>query len=156
MKMIPDVLSRLPALLAAILAINLLEASLANAKCRNINGVIRQRAGSDPSVTATGTLSGKLPGKYNFTINSLIPGPENTSVSLFTGSATITTRQGDIFGVDAGALDSVSPGNIVDLLTITGGTGVFENASGQIQLSGNFDSARGRGTSTYKGRLCTP
>jgi hypothetical protein len=157
MKTVSDILFRFPALLAALLIINLLEVSLANAKCRNVKGIIKEKAGSSPDVTTTGTLSGGLSGRYDFTLNGTVPSPARNNILLFVGSSTITTKQGHLLnGADAGAIDSASPGNLVDLITITGGTGAFQNASGQIRVSGNFDAAKGKGASTYKGRICTP
>lgn len=157
MKTVSNILLRLPALLAAVLTINLLEVSPANAKCRSVKGTIKARAGSSSAVTTTGTLSGGLSGTYDFTLNGTAPTPAVNNILLFVGSSTITTKKGHLLnGADAGAIDSVSPGNLVDLITITGGTGAFQNATGQIQVSGNFDASKGKGISTYKGKICTP
>jgi hypothetical protein len=150
-------LCKLPVLIILLAFINVVEMPIAHARCRNVAGTLKEKAGATPAVTTVGTLRGGLVGTYSFTITNTIPNSQIASVSLFNGSSTITTRKGDIlYGIDAGAIDSTSPGNLVDLITITGGTSALRNASGQIRVQGNFDIAKGRGKSTYKGRICIP
>lgn len=54
----------------------------------------------------------------------------------------------------SGAFDTDS-GRFSDLLTITGGTGEWEGASGQLHLFGVFSSEPGTGESDYRGEVCT-
>ena len=42
------------------------------------------------------------------------------------------------------------------LVTITGGTGKWENASGHLALSGYFHTDQGTGEWDYQGEVCTP
>ncbi len=51
-------------------------------------------------------------------------------------------------------LDSFD-GDLVDVQTITGGTGDFVDTTGSLRISGNFLAATG-GKSTYEGVVCLP
>ncbi len=110
---------------------------------------------------AAGPIKGSIHGTYNFALtgsqsaNLLGDVTFPSSVIHFTGQNIIQTKQGDLFGVEAGALDTASPGNYSDLMIITGGTGAFVGASGQLYFFGNFDLATGSGYSHYEGTLCT-
>lgn len=66
----------------------------------------------------------------------------------------IETRTGDVDTIVAGAFD-LQTGKFSDLLTIVGGTGSWENASGQIHLFGTFDFASRTGQADYRGEVCS-
>ena len=63
-------------------------------------------------------------------------------------------RRGTLTIKNAGAFHGAGPGEIVDLQTITGGTGGFAGATGALRASGTFDLARGIGTSSIEGTVC--
>ena len=65
-------------------------------------------------------------------------------------------RRGTLTIKNAGAFHGSGRGEIVDLQTITGGTGDFAGASGALRASGTFDLVRGTGTSTVEGTICLP
>lgn len=144
--------------------------------CKSVTGTFHEDAvsslSSPPCTTAAnglctmGRIIGGIQGTYNFALSgdnekkggaaSLGDKTFPSSVIHFTGRDVIQTKDGDLFGAEAGALDTTSPGNYADLMTITGGTGVFAGAFGQIHFFGNFDLATGTGDSQYSGVVCTP
>ena len=105
-----------------------------------------------------GEYIGNISGDYEFTGTADTFPPTNTEgVAFFNGTSEIRTEAGTLNLKEAGAIDTGSPGNFSDLQTIVGGTGDFAYAYGQIHLFGSIDVSRpkGRGSSEYKGVLCT-
>jgi hypothetical protein len=82
--------------------------------------------------------------------------PAIPTVVHFSGTTTISTKDGDLNVIDAGGFDTASPGNFANLMSIVGGTGALTGASGHLFLSGNFDPATGSGASNYRGEVCLP
>lgn len=111
-----------------------------------------------PLCTA-GNVWGGVQGTYRFTMDKITPNgePEVPTISFFTGHSIITLKTGDqLFGTDTGTID-LPPGHggFASLITFTGGTGAFANATGQIRLRGEFDPIAGTTSGDYVGTVCT-
>ena len=111
-----------------------------------------------PLCTA-GNVWGGIQGTYRFTMDKIIPNgePEVPTISFFTGHSIISLKSGDqLFGTDTGTID-LPPGHggFASLITFTGGTGAFANATGQIRLRGEFDPVAGTTSGDYIGTVCT-
>lgn len=107
-------------------------------------------------LTATGsagTVDGDLEGDYEFTLTSLTQKGQSP-VNTFTGTSTITTADGTITADDSGVLNTKTD-NIVWRSVITGGTGAYSNANGQLHYGGTLDFDTGQGSAVYHGNLCT-
>jgi hypothetical protein len=102
-----------------------------------------------------GRLVGGIQGTDNFRMRLADLGEPlaGTTVSHFVGRSLIETRTGDIDMLVAGAFDTAS-GRFSDLLTVVGGTGEWEGATGQLHLFGTFDFSTGIGHSDYRGEIC--
>lgn len=122
--------------------------------CKPVVGQLVEEQVDGPGFQARGRLTGGIQGIDNFTLLSLSDThPSTPSVSHFVGTSLIETRTGDIDTILAGAFDTTS-GKFSDLITITGGTGEWDNATGQIHLYGTFDFETGTGRSDYRGEVC--
>ncbi len=110
---------------------------------------------SPPLLTTAGPAIGVLSGQYNFTLVSLTPTVKTPGVFLFEATSTINTKHGDLNLTEAGSVDFGTTGNIADLWTVAGGTGKWENATGQIFAVGNFNAATDTGEVRYSGEVCT-
>lgn len=108
---------------------------------------------SPVGICTAGTLNGGIQGDFQFTALTLTPTGVPTVFS-YTGTIEVQTKDGDIHISDAGAFDTTGDGPVVDLSTITGGSGKFEGASGYIEIYGTFTFAAG-GNSDYKGKVIT-
>jgi hypothetical protein len=139
----------------------------AAASCRTVEGSYDEHAVGGPdclspvglciAATYRGDLRGSLDGRAT-TIITTADTP-TTTVALFTSDSTLSVTSGRHPGTltikNAGAFTSNPDGSIVDLQTITGGTGAFAGASGSLRASGTFFFATG-GHSSWKGVLCLP
>jgi hypothetical protein len=124
-------------------------------RCKTVNGHLEERQGPGPGFTATGRLTGGIQGTDHFTLLSTSPTDESTpSVINFVGKSVFDTKRGEIELTVSGAFDTET-GKFSDLLTITGATGKWQDASGQLHLFGFFDIEAGVGESDYRGEICT-
>lgn len=124
-------------------------------RCRPVNGHLEEMAGPGPGFTAEGRLTGGIQGTDRFTLLSSSPSHETTpTVINFVGESVFETKTGDIELAVSGAFDTES-GRFSDLLTIIGGTGEWQGASGQLHLFGVFNPETGTGESDYRGEICT-
>jgi hypothetical protein len=142
--------------------------SNANAECLDVNATVGEQTfstcGESPTHTCiTGHVSGTIDGKkfsdstyvFEGTFAAAFPGG---GVSVFRGTDTITTEDGDtIFATERGLVDfsTAVPGDprsskFTAMLIVTGGEGVYENASGVLFVSGDNYSL------LMHGELCTP
>jgi hypothetical protein len=156
-----------PFLLAGFALLVASASASADAQCRRVRGFYEEHA--DPNncmspvgLCIAGEYSGNIKGMFSATATSLTPSADTpaTGVLFFTGDgvihAQVAEKQGDLTFKSAGAFQSTGAGNIVDLQTITGGTGDLAGASGVIRASGVFDPATGMGESEYEGMICLP
>ena len=105
-------------------------------------------------------MIGGIQGDFDFTAVSLIPSGEPTIpwVAFYIGETVLQTKDGNtLLTIDSGAFDTdpAGDGNFSEFLTITGGTGEFEEVSGRLFIFGTFNLATGIGDSDYKGEICT-
>jgi hypothetical protein len=127
----------------------------AGSGCRFVVGKLQETQVEGEGFQARGRLTGGIQGTDNFTLLTLSETHEDTpTVSHFVGRSLIETLRGDIETIVAGAFD-LETGRFSDLLTIVGGTGTWENATGQIHLFGSFDFTTQTGRSEYRGEICT-
>ncbi|HEY2151652.1 MAG TPA: hypothetical protein VGH34_12645 [Vicinamibacterales bacterium] len=107
-----------------------------------------------PALTTAGSVFGSLRGDLKFSLidetASLTP-----NVSFYDAKSSIDTEHGSLFIDEAGVTDG-SNGNLTVLQTITGGSGRYQGATGQIFESGNFNFSTLKGQGVYEGSVCTP
>lgn len=110
------------------------------------------------NLCTVGALTGDLEADYAFTFTSQEPVAPPAPVSRFTGESVIDTEDGQIFGTDFGLLRVTQPplAGFTTHLRVTGGTGAYEGASGQLTIQGTASFATGEGGGTWVGVICTP
>jgi hypothetical protein len=105
---------------------------------------------SPVGLCTAGRLDGVINGDFAFTAHSLQP-TETANVFFYTGDIVVHTSRGDLRCTDAGAYDFAS-GGVVDLCTMTGGTGDWVGVQGHLRIHGTFTIAAG-GNSHYEGEI---
>jgi len=103
-----------------------------------------------------GTVSGGIAGSYRFAAATMQPSGAVATISFFTGRSDVTTDRGTIVGIDTGTIDMGADGGFASLITFTGGTGAYEQATGQIRLRGRLDQQTGTTAGDYDGTIATP
>jgi hypothetical protein len=85
----------------------------------------------------SGSFSGSFSAPFQFSILSILPSP-TLGVEYFDGQLVAHTPSGDLHCDLNGALDarSSSVGEFGEICVITGGTGVYKNATGHLRLMG--------------------
>jgi hypothetical protein len=105
----------------------------------------------DTPTTGQGTFTGDMEGTMTFQITEVEqPGNGATFLQF---NHTFTTADGSFSTSDIGVL--TPSGQFNERMTIVGGTGVYEGASGRITSHGYIDMCTGTGEVTYRGRICT-
>lgn len=102
---------------------------------------------------ALNTLTGDLQGVAEVTATAAPATPEaqylsSESLFLLDNGDTLISR-------DVGALDLIN-GKSVANLSIIGGTGEWENASGNLVVKGTVDFPGGTSSGKLSGKICTP
>ncbi len=125
------------------------------ADCKNFQGrltnpVFEACEGFEVCITtkATGTLTGEQ--VLSFIGNVFDIFPTDPLTRGIVSELVWHTNEGDVFGTDLGVID-FRTFNFASLTTITGGTGKWEGATGQVINAGNAD-----GTTELSGQICTP
>jgi hypothetical protein len=159
-----------PALALGAAAVVLLAApgsAGAAASCRTVEGSYTEQAVTGPECLSpvglciAATYRGDLRGPFEGRATSIVTTADTptTTVAFFTTDSTFDgtyrDRRGTLTIKNAGAFTSNPDGSIVDLQTITGGTGALAGATGSLRATGTFSFATG-GRSTYQGVLCLP
>lgn len=105
-------------------------------------------------VCATGTTGGKLKGQFTFGVSSVTQTADSpsTGVVLFTGTASIETREGTLRCRNAGSLQTRGDGPFASLCVVSEGTGEWTGASGYLQVHGTLDLSGGA-TGNYVGQI---
>lgn len=104
-----------------------------------------------------GRVWGGVQGAYRFDMTSMLNSGAVPSIFFFTGQSKIALKSGDLVnGTDTGSLDLGPNAGFASLITFDGGTGEYQNASGQIRLRGQLDQAEGTTAGDYLGTICTP
>jgi hypothetical protein len=105
------------------------------------------------SVTRDGTGTATYLGKFTEHITLQV----NIPTSHATGVATFTAANGDTLTatVDGLGTPTTTPGvvSIVEVYTITGGTGRFADATGSFTLESTLDQSTGVSTGTFSGSI---
>ena len=108
---------------------------------------------SPVGLCTSGVLEGDLEGTYAFTATSFLG---TFPVDEFTGESVIELEDGDfLFGSDLGNIN-FETGDFVTNISITGGTGDFEGASGILVATGVSNLALGIVEGDYTGSICSP
>jgi hypothetical protein len=107
-----------------------------------------------PALTTAGRVFGSLNGALNFALTDETASA-TPNVSFYDAKSSIETEHGTLFIDEAGATDG-SNGNLTVLQTITGGSGRYLGATGQIFERGNFNFSTLKGQGVYEGTVCTP
>jgi len=147
-------------LLALVAGIALVATQAPASDTKHLTGHLSSQAVTGPDCTSpvglctAGRLIGGIHGEFEFTGTSLTPS-STPGVFFYTGTIVVHTAKGDLTCTDAGAYSFAPTGEVVDLCTITGGTGELAGATGSIQISGVF-TFDGGGDSDYAARLVLP
>src|SRR6266540_4048388 len=92
--------------LAMMLALTLVVGPARADECKSVEGDFTSVVVPCPDphaiVCTLGELSGDLKGTYEFTVDSIMPGPDGTL--LYTGHSVITTKAGTLYSVDTGVM----------------------------------------------------
>lgn len=148
-------------LLATLLFLLPHGAAQAQNTCFPVSGRFASQTVPPPECTSpvafctSGSLTGALHGDYELVVDQFIPPNEPTivTVSFYTGFSTVSTRRGDLYLTDAGALDATT-GNVSALLNVTDGTGYYAGATGYLHVYGAADLAVGAAQGRYQGEVC--
>ena len=100
---------------------------------------------------------GELPGTYYFVFDSFAQNPSDPSETTYTGTSTITTKQGVIYTEDTGVTESKPPEEPAAFETtakVESGTRKFAHTSGTFVATGTL--TLGVATGTYEATLCKP
>jgi len=133
-------------------------------KCKLVRGhaishtVPASGCASPIALCAGGQLYGGIKGELSIVATSLTPTQDTpaTGVFVFTADDVIRTKTGDIYTKDAGVLNLApnSTGDDMSIATITGGTGDYAGATGNLRIYGTFSETGGE--FNYEGQICTP
>jgi|SRR6266850_3420237 len=126
-------------------------------RCVPVSGTILTNLGVVDANTTLGTATGDLKGAVAANILSVAPGKDGTTV--FTVQHHWVTEPGDTItvGVAKARAMMVAPGlyAIVSYpITIVGGTGRFDGATGHIESIGEVDLDAGHTVFRYTGQIC--
>lgn len=128
------ILSSRRLVLAAMLTVLSASAVLAEAKTYNVRGSLDGHGigtiqGGTLHATASGSGTASQIGRFNYALNATVDLGAGTS----TGAFLLVFSNGDvIYGLFSG--NTPTPGRIVEQLTIFGGTGRFQGATGSLTL----------------------
>ena len=104
-----------------------------------------------------GRVWGGVQGTYRFNMTTLQNSGAVPSIFFFTGQSEITLKSDDVVhGTDTGSLDLGPNAGFASLITFNGGSGDYQNASGQIRLRGQLDQVEGITAGDYLGTICKP
>lgn len=134
------------------------QSSSGNPHCEQIGGSILTNLGVIDGNTTLGTATGDLKGAVAATILDISP-PRSDNTIVFTVQHHFVTDSGDTITVDVAhaVATPVAPGLVAIVsypITITGGTGRFSGAHGNINNIGEVDLNSGHTIFRYTGEVC--
>jgi hypothetical protein len=103
-----------------------------------------------------GELTGGLVGTYSFVMLEAAPisnDPDETTL-VFTGTSTITTADGVIYGEDSGQMTFEGDFAFMTLVNAVGGEECFADTTGSLLATGNLDLWTGLTSGTWEAELC--
>ena len=103
-------------------------------------------------------MMGSIEGDYEFTMGPFLNAgiPDFPGITFATGTSVIMTAEGSLNLVEAFAIDGAEQAcsNVAILMTISGGTGIWQGASGHLISSGSFHTGSWSGEYDYQGEVC--
>jgi hypothetical protein len=141
--------------LAAILFVNFVPTAFG--QCVHVGGGAITNVGVISADRTLGTTTGSIKGAVGVQITGQSPGPNGATV--FSVHHYWVTDEGDTIFVDPALLTAVpvSPGLFAVVtypVSISGGTGKFKGATGQLNLIGEADFNTGSIGLRYSGQVC--
>jgi hypothetical protein len=123
--------------------------------CRSVSGTVMTNLISQ--TTTLGTATGDLGGAVSADLLGVVPGPNGTTV--FNVQHHWVTEAGDtiVMTVAQATMSEIAPGLFAVLsypVTIQGGTGRFEGATGTLQNIGAVELTSQRTVFRYQGEVC--
>lgn len=125
--------------------------------CQHVAGKLYNSPGGE----LPGRMIGGISGDYWFTQGGefcLMFPADDDPISFACNKSTVIGARGELYLKEYSAIDfSENVGtNGAVLIMVQGGTGVWENASGHIVLSGYFHVPQFQGEWSYQGEICRP
>jgi hypothetical protein len=108
---------------------------------------------------AVAKMIGRITGDYTYTLGTMTPAAAGYPNLIYvTGTSEVETKNGTLSFVETSTQDTAELGDLngTVLMTITGGTGQWQGASGHIVLVGFFHQDTLTGEWKYQGEVCTP
>jgi hypothetical protein len=146
---------------AAVTAVAVVGSALAlglagNASSRDGCLPVRGHLEADGGDTEPERMTGRIHGAYEYTFQGFQPSGNNPDVIYLEGRSVVSTPTGEIRFVEnsAAAVGNQRGTNNATLMTVTGGTGAWEGASGYIALFGFFHTDDSVGSFDYRGEVC--
>jgi hypothetical protein len=140
-------------------------AAASASECHQVRGhlvesLVTVGCNSPVNICTVAQLFGAIRGTAHFTASAVVSSA-TTAVLFVTGKTVIVDAQvagqrGTLTVEDAAAFRTNDGGDLVDIQTITGGTGDLAGATGSLRVSGTFLLDTGSGSSTYEGVVCLP
>jgi hypothetical protein len=137
-------------------------------ECKEVRGDVEESLVTGPACSSpvglctVAQMFGAVQGEALFTASAIIPSADTptTGVVFVIGDtviedAKVAGHRGTLTIKNAAAFRTVGDGDLVDLQTITGGTGDLVDTTGSLHISGHFIADTG-GRSTYEGVVCFP
>ena len=140
------------AIVGSALALGQADNARSKSPCQLVNGHLEANAlDSEPE-----RMTGKIHGVYEYTFQGFQPSGNNPDVIYLEGRSVVTTPTGEIRFIEnsAGAVGNQRGTNNATLMTVAGGTGAWEGASGYVALYGFFHTDESAGSFDYRGEVC--
>ena len=125
--------------------------------CFDVQGNGETQITQEKPVKADGIIAGDIAGSlcYEEIHSTRVIG--GGSLVFYVGQFTVQTSDGLIYCWAGGLFDhshSKGTGRLVQIMNFKGGTGIYVNCDGQINISGAQDPVDLKFRSTYQGELC--
>ena len=140
------------AIVGAAFALGQADNARSKSPCQFVNGHLE----ADGSDAAPERMTGAIHGPYEYTFQGFQPSGNNPDVIYLEGRSVVRTPRGEIrFSENSAAAVGNQRGtNNATLMTVTGGTGAWEGATGYVALYGFFHTDESAGSFDYRGEVC--